>query len=225
LGNFYRDAEGKPFRQTGTVRDITESKLAQDAIKANRTLLSNAQRIGNMGAWSVDLAGDSLNWSPEIFELFGVDPRSFTPTFANVYAMILEGDRSIVATAIDGITVSDHTFSAEYRICRPDGEIRWMFERGDAEFDSEGKQLRRIGMVMDITDRKLAENAIRESEARFRTVFDNAATGIATTDLSGVFTDANPAYLRCWVIPSKNFDGSGFQISHIRMTLIRTYTR
>src|SRR5690606_13429147 len=125
----------------------------------------------------------------------GVDPRAFEPTTESVFAMILEEDRSVLADAIKAITITDHAFSAEYRICRPDGEIRWIFERGDAEFGSDGVQLRRIGMVMDITDRKLAENAIRESETRFRTVFDNAATGIATTDLSGRFIDANSAYV------------------------------
>ena len=71
-----------------------------------------------------------------------------------------------------------------------------MFERGDAEFAADGTQVRRIGLVMDITERKLAENAIRESEERFRTVFSYAATGIATTDLAGRFIDANPAYLK-----------------------------
>ncbi|HSI87699.1 MAG TPA: PAS domain-containing protein [Pyrinomonadaceae bacterium] len=214
LGHLTRDPEGLPLRLTGTVRDITESKIAQDAIKAQQTLLSNAQRIGNMGAWSADPATGFLTWSPEIFKIFGVDPRSFTPTTESVFGMILEEDRSVIANAIKRITPKDHAFRAEYRIRRPDGEIRWMFERGDAEFGPDGKQLRRIGMVMDITDRKLAENAIRESEARFRTVFNNAATGIATTDLSGRFTDANPAYLEM----------IGYTIDEIRNLTFRDIT-
>src|SRR5690606_16722890 len=113
---------------------------AADEIRAQQMLLSNAQRIGNMGAWSADPATNMLAWSPEIYSIFGVDATEFEPTTENVFEMILEEDRHIIRDALYRVNEEDHTFSAEYRIRRPDGRIRWMFERGDAEFAADGTQ-------------------------------------------------------------------------------------
>ncbi len=145
------------LRQTFSVaRDVTERKRAEAALQDQAALLASAQRIGLMGSWTLDVKSGHLEWPAATCELFGISPGEFTHTAAHFESFIMEEDRAAVARARADAPAKDGILEVEYRIRRPDGEVRWMHDRGHMEFDAEGNQARRLGMVTDITERKQA---------------------------------------------------------------------
>jgi len=191
-----RDADGKPLRMVGTHTDITAQKCAQRQAERMRAQLDEAQAIASMGSWDFDLASGRLTWTQQTCRLFGIEPEAFAGTMDAFLDMVLPEDRARVACANTDVTPEAPVIENTYRIRRPDGEIRWMYERGKVLFDVEGCPERRLGMVMDITEREHAREAIAATEARFRKVFEDAATGIAITTLEGRFIATNAAYRR-----------------------------
>jgi len=194
-GQIVYNSEGQPQRMLGTFQDITARRQAEDRLRQQATLLSNAERIGHMGSWDMDLINDQLIWSQGTYRLFGITPEELQGGLSVFLNLVLPEDRPQLLRAH---RASDHSttgiLDVEYRIRRPDGVIRWLYERGHVEFDQTGTAVRRLGMVMDITEQKNAETALRQSEERFRQLFRDAATGIAVTTLDGRFLEANTAY-------------------------------
>jgi len=148
-----------------TIRDITVRKQAEEHLHEREAMLANAQRIGRMGSWSLDLRSGRLTWSDATCDLFGIAPGEFDGTFDHFWSFVLPEDRPPCDAEHTRISPAHPTLDAEYRIRRPDGEVRWMYERGNIEFDAAGNQVRRSGMVMDITERKRAEHRVQELAA------------------------------------------------------------
>jgi PAS domain S-box-containing protein len=135
------------------VNDVTAQVSAEQAWRAQAQLLAQAQRIGRMGSWKIDLHSGRLHWSEETCALFGVSPAEFAGTIDAFLAFLDPEDRVAHTTQPD----RDGAFENEYRIRRADGALRWIYERGTVEFDRSGRPVGRFGMVMDITERKRSE--------------------------------------------------------------------
>lgn len=125
-------------------------------------LLANAQRIGRTGAWSLDLRIGTVVCSEAIYDLFGIKPNEFSESIGDFYNLILAEDLPAYSAAQASVSPATPLLEAEYRIRRPDGAVRWLLERGEVEFDDTGRPIRRMGIVMDITER----HAVREQLAQ-----------------------------------------------------------
>ena len=123
-------------------------------------LLAESLRVGGIGSWSHDLRTGRVVWSEATCILFGVSPNEFAGTFEQFSSFVLPEDRSRVD--IGDSRGSGSLRELEYRIRRPDGALRWIYERGQTEFDSTGTPLRRVGIAMDITE----QHGEREEQAR-----------------------------------------------------------
>ncbi len=108
---------------------------------------------------------------------------------------IHEDERESVSAAFEGLVRGERGFDVEYRVVRPDGSVRWLWDRGFLVESLEGKR-RVAGMALDITERKLADEALRESEARFKTVVSSLMDGVITFDASGAVRLFNPSACR-----------------------------
>lgn len=139
------------------------------------TLLAKAQRVGRMGDWSLDPRSGRLIWSEATCDLFGVKPDEFPQTFEYFYSFILAEDRAAYDAAYALASSANPAFEAEYRIRRPDGEVRWLLERGEAEFDTEGSPIGRVGIVMDITERHAAREQLAKEAAHLTQIASKAA--------------------------------------------------
>ena len=148
--------------------NITARRLAQEKIIEKETHLTNAQRIARMGSWDLNLKTGLLTWSDETCELFGIKPEEFKGTFGYFYSFILPEDRPVYEKAQARVSRENPTFDSEYRIRLPDGQIRWMDERANVEYDTERKQTRRTGMILDISERKKAEAVQKKQEEQIR---------------------------------------------------------
>jgi len=189
-GELIHDENGRPVALSGTVLDTTDLRAAQSQAERMNALLSEAQRIADMGSWEMDLTSGTLVWSEETCRLFGIQPEEFGGTFENFTGFILPEDMAAYSAVHAGITPEAPLLEAEYRIRRPDGEVRWMFERGMVTFDAAGNATRRLGVVMDVTERKLAE---AERSRMFNLSLDLLSIG----NFEGELDQVNPAWTEC----------------------------
>ncbi|HSJ42728.1 MAG TPA: PAS domain-containing protein, partial [Xanthobacteraceae bacterium] len=152
----------------GIVHDVTARKRAEETLREQAELLDNAQRIGRMGSWNLDLCTGRLGWPDATCRLFGIAPSEFAGTFEQFRSFILPEDVADYDAANARVSPSNPVFEAEYRIRRPDGVVRWMYSRGHLDTDATGAPMRRIGIVMDTTDQRVARERLAETVAMLR---------------------------------------------------------
>ena len=158
-----RGAEGEPLRLISVMADVSEKRQAEQLLAVERERLRLALSAGHMGAYELDIASDTLWWSPETYELFGVTPATFKPTRESVIDLLDPEDRPGFAKR-RRLAISEHQpFFDEFRLRRPDGSRVWIGYRGQAEYDPNGRPVRTFGVVMDITERKKAEQVLRDA--------------------------------------------------------------
>jgi PAS domain S-box-containing protein len=144
-------------------RDITKEKMAAGKLRRNEMMLQSAQRIAQMGSWELDIETGTLNWSQEMYRMFGfnpVEPLSREKILQCVHPEDLE--------SIKNLRRNLRPFTIEYRIIRPDGQVRFLQARGEVIYDSEGKPVKVMGTSQDITDRRRADEQLRASREQMR---------------------------------------------------------
>jgi PAS domain S-box-containing protein len=176
------------------VRDAEARRSAELALTGSESRLQLALEAGRMGAWEWDIKDNRVFWSPNLERLHGIPVGSFGGTFADFQRDVHPDDWERLRVLLDGCLETHKPYTATYRIVVPDGGIRWLQSFGRALLSNEGTPAKLVGVCMDVTERKRSEEALGESEGRFRGIFENAATGIAIKDLRGRFLHCNPAY-------------------------------
>jgi PAS domain S-box-containing protein len=154
-----------------------ERKRAEEALRRSEARLALAQRIGQVGSWEADLARDTLDWSEETYRIFGLRPGEFLPTNEAFFAAIHPDDRANVRQVAGESIASGKPYRSDHRIIRPDGEVRVLFEQAEMALGADGRPVRMVGTVQDITERKRAEEALRESEEQLRQAQKMEAVG------------------------------------------------
>lgn len=144
-------------------RDITVHKAAERTLLESKYMLALAMRGGRMGAWWRDLETNSVWWGPELEALFGVAPGGFSGTEAGFYDFVHGDDRPIIAREVEQAIMERRDYLIEFRFHHTDGSTRWMEGRGRAVYSPEGQPLRLYGIGIDITERKQAEEALRQA--------------------------------------------------------------
>ena len=182
----YLDAEGG--RLVVFVRDITERKKAEAALKLSEQRYALAQRAASIGSWDWDIGTGELKWSDAIEPMFGFSPGKFKGTYAAFLKCVHPDDRARLEGAVKASTDKKKPYDIEHRIVWPDGFVRWISERGEVLRDARGRPVRMLGVVQDITDRKLNEERIRHL-ASFPQLDPNP---ILELDLEGNVTYTNP---------------------------------
>ncbi|MGA7328066.1 MAG: PAS domain S-box protein [Rhodomicrobium sp.] len=201
---FEPDAESTSGRRvafkSGAIRDVTKVHLAEAALRESEQRLRLSNEAAGIGTFTIDPESGCVHYSPELAAMLGFPGVTITKienAFARVHRDDLYSFRIQYQAGLSGRGAGQ--IRADFRFVRPGGEIRWMTWAGRVHFRDgpSGRRPFRIdGACVDITDRKRTEEELRKSEERFRGVFENAATGIAITDIEGGFQSCNPAYSR-----------------------------
>lgn len=138
-------------------RDITARKQVEEELRESRRSLVAAQRIAHLGNWQWDIVSDRLNWSDEVYRIFGLQPQEFGATYKAFLQRVHPEDRPLVAAAVErSLAGQDPEYSIQHRIVRPDGTERIVHERGETTFAGE-RPVEMIGTVHDITEMRLME--------------------------------------------------------------------
>ena len=136
-----------------TVQEVTFNKKADQVLK-------RAQALGNIGHWHLDLVNNDLSWSDETYRIFGLQPQEFAATYDAFVERIYPDDRESVNFAYTNSLEIDEAYEIEHRVIRPDGEVRYVIERCEHYHGKDGAIIGSIGTVLDITQRKLNEDAL-----------------------------------------------------------------
>ena len=142
-----------------------------------------AQQAAEVGTWDWNVVTGRIEWSNQMFNLFRLDPQEIPASFESWKSIIHPEDAEISSLRIEEALRQKTTLNSDYRIVWPNGEIRWINAVGESRYDDQGRPIRMIGICTDITGRKKAEEALRESESREKA---NAAEMQAIMDLAPV---------------------------------------
>jgi PAS domain S-box-containing protein len=159
-----RDEQGNVVKWYGISIDIQERKQVEEALKESWRRLEEAQRIAHVGHWERDLRTGVITWSDEIYSILGLERQVSPPT--EWQHLIHPEDRERISLVIEEAQRGIRRYDVEYRIVRPDGEVRFIHSQGDIIRDEHGELCRAFGIAQDITKRKQAEEQLRQSESQ-----------------------------------------------------------
>jgi signal transduction histidine kinase/ActR/RegA family two-component response regulator len=154
-----RDVAADQFKQG---LDASECRTLEKELHFTAARLNEAQRLARLGSWELDLLSGELVWSDEVFRMFEIDKCRFAGGYRAFLELIHPDDRARVNLAYTRSLQTRSEYEINHRLLLPDGRIKWVHERCVSEFDAQGKALRSMGTVQDITERHLAQAALRQ---------------------------------------------------------------
>jgi PAS domain S-box-containing protein len=148
------------------MRDVTERKRAEEALRTNEERLHLAATAGNVGIWDLDVVRDKLTWDESMYALYGISKAEFSGAYDAWSRTLHPEDRQFAEGEIQAALRGEREFSPEFRIVRPDGTVRNIKAAAKTFYDQHGNPLRMIGTNIDITESKQAEQALRKADQR-----------------------------------------------------------
>lgn len=200
-GKVFYDADGQPLQMAGIDLDITERKTLENQLfQINQELerrieertadlqqsearLREAQQIARMGNWEFDLITKKITWSSEIFEIFGLNPGSKEPNYEELNQYIDPESRQSCDFLVKKSITEAEPYQADLKIIRQDGSLGYIFFKGEAVCNPEGRVVRLFGIAMDITERKQVEAELQKVSSRLQLAIKASGSGIWELDL------------------------------------------
>lgn len=206
-----RDAAGRLLHRVMTMQDITERKRAELALRESQLSLEEAQLVGGFGSWSLELTdfevleNNRVACTDPCCRIFGFEPGERAMTVRDFLARVHADDRQRVRECAIAALCDLRGYRIEHRIVRKDGSIRHVLSAGEMLHGLEdGRTLRFVGTVHDVTERVRAETALRESEERFRAVVENIREVFWMRDVKhGRFLYVSPNFEQVWGRPAE----------------------
>lgn len=164
-----------------------ESALVESQTQLRQTAndLLESQRIAHIGTWRLDLATNQVNWSEELYKMYGFDPSLPPPPYTEHMKLFTPESWNILSTALEQTRTTGTPYELELETIKKDGSNGWMWVRGEANKDQSGEIVSLWGAAQDISESKKERYALKESEEKFKYLFENSAVGKSITLPSG----------------------------------------
>jgi PAS domain S-box-containing protein len=176
-------------------QDITERKKAEESIRLLKERFEMAQRAAGVGVWDWNVQTGHIEWTPEMFRLFGLDPDKETASFEVWRSVLHPDDREKAAARIDEALKKHSFLDNEYRVVRPDGQVIWVNALGQGEYDDRNQPIRMSGICINITKRKRTEEILREQSSAISSASD------------AIFSTDNAFTIKSWNKAAENIFG------------------
>ena len=171
-------------------KERAERKRAEQGLRRSEAYLSEAQRLSHTGSFGWNVSSGEIYWSEETFRIFEYDPATKS-TVELVLQRTHPEDRALVRQVIDCVSQERKDFDFEHRLLMPDGSVKYVRVVGHPSTGDESGNFEFVGAVMDVTERRQAEEALRESEEQWKAVFENNPTMYFMVDAGGTVLSVN----------------------------------
>jgi len=169
--------------------DITRQKESQAAFEKKVRQLGDAQKLSGIGVWELNINDNELVWSDNVYDIFEIDKDSFDANYEAFLALVHPDDRERVNHLYTESVKNKTPYLAAHRLQFDDGRIKYVNEYCRTEYDPEGNPVVSVGVVQDITEHKIMEQKLAESEQRYKSLFDTIFTGVAVYKVIGAGED------------------------------------
>ena len=196
---------------TVMLKDVTDSQQAKAKLQASKALLAKAEKIAKIGSWEYDHETKKRSWSEELFNILGFDKDCPIPSCQEILARVHLKDILLVKNTLRAGHKKGKSWEIAYRVFTPDGKIKYLESRGEPTIDSEGKVIRVLETIMDVSDRIQAEKSLQRSEEQLKLVTDALPILIAYIDHQQCYRYNNRTY-ETWYGKSR----SSLQGQHVK---------
>lgn len=204
-GYVVRD-NGRPIRMVGAMTDISERREAEEKLVRSEANLREAQRISHIGNWSYDPATGRILWSEEVFHIFGIDPEEGEPDLDRLLTYFPEA--GILQQKVETAIAHGTPYQFDAPLLRRDGTLRYVQNIGTAVMNSEGVCTRLYGTVLDITERKRAEEDIQQSRQQLQIITDAIPALISYIGADGRYRFVNEGYVKWFGEQARQLPGA-----------------
>jgi PAS domain S-box-containing protein len=181
-GEVWRDGVGQIAGLRGTAQDVTERKQAEERLSQATDRLSLAMEASTSVGWDSEVKSGRDVWFGDLQTIFGIASNTYAGSVEEFLNYVHPDDRPQVSEALAYARQNRKLYAAEFRVVRPDGTVRWLVARGKFYYSTNGDPERMLGVSLDITDRKQAEDAVRETEKRYRRIVETTNEGVWLLD-------------------------------------------
>lgn len=173
-----------------------ELNVSNQRLIVKDRLLELAQKLAQVGHWELDIENNNLTWSDEVYRIFDLEPQEFEATYDAFLQHIHPNDRDLVNNAYAESLKNKTKYEVEHRLLLKNNVIKYVIEKCTTEYDDEGKAVRSLGTIQDITHRKQYEREIIELNNRYNVAFSTNQDAIIIMDNQGNFVDFNDAFTK-----------------------------
>jgi PAS domain S-box-containing protein len=177
--------QGDMIGHVGVITDITEQRRIEDALQRSEERLRLTLDFNNIGIWEWDLQSNTMIWNDNHFRLMGLEPGESKVIYHVWHDRIHPDDLERVDQAIDSALINQTDLDVEYRVVYPDGTVHWVVDRARGVYTPDGKAVQMLGIVIDITDQKQVELALRQNREQLRLVMQHMPVMLDAVDEAG----------------------------------------
>ncbi|MEJ5961179.1 PAS domain-containing protein [Pedobacter immunditicola] len=188
---------------------ILESRRAIEKLQETNILMKQCQEMAHFGIWTWDVVNHKVKWSDSLFNIYGVDKRTYPPTFEAYLDLLHPDDKHRVSVNMGGILSTKKEMQFQERIVRPNGEIRHLKSCAKLILDATGTAVKLIGASMDITESTKMQEVLLADEARLRNLVENQTNYVIRLDFHGRFTYCNDKFSKdfLWIYEEDSLIG------------------
>ncbi|NBC25023.1 MAG: PAS domain S-box protein, partial [Bacteroidetes bacterium] len=191
------DTQGVQIGAIVVFLDITGKKMAEQKMQEYNIRMNLATNSAKIGIWELNLENNNLIWDKLMYEMYGLKPKGEKNNYQTWKNAIYPDDLAKVSQEVDDAVKREKEFNTEFRILKPNDEIRYIKANAIVVKNKQGKPVRMIGTNYDITESRQAEEALRESEKRFATAFKHSPAPLVLSEIdTGLFFDVNDRWVK-----------------------------